>query len=136
MSPDCAQDDNNGVSVTVYCWVTKLPRIELSIFLYERWKSVGILNVYSTSVKAYSVRFLKLMNYICCVWVLCLYVWSYRYSSTAIIFGIQGPCRFGLYQCATSPIIKFTENLYLTIGASLNPSSCPAPLCDPTDKGY
>lgn len=36
----------------------------------------------------------------------------------------------------TSPIIKFTENLYLTIGATLNPSSCPTELCDPTDKGY
>lgn len=73
MSPDWAQDDNNGVSVTVYCWVTKLPRIELPIFLNERWKSVGILNVYSTSIKAYSVRFLKLMHYIavygCCAFM-------------------------------------------------------------------
>lgn len=102
MSPDCAQDDNNGAILAVYCWAIKLPRIELSVFLYERWKTVGILNAYSTSIKAYitsSVRFLKLMHYICCVWVLCLHVWNYRYSSTAIIFGIQGPHRFGLYQC-------------------------------------
>lgn len=136
MSPDCAQDDNNGVILAVYCWVIKLPRIELSVFLYERWKSVGLLNVYSTSIKAYitySVRFLKLMHYICCVWVLCLRVWSYRYSSKAIIFGIHADSAF---ISATAPIIKFTENLYLTIGVALNPSSCPAPLCDPTDKRY